>query len=234
MTAAISLAFFDPANQLYGTVRNGLTLLFEGTRSSGLADAAELSREEDRYRARVDDRLDLSFEPISSAADFHGASTQVCRVAGAIDGRRIDCLGTATETTTPPAWEELDALRSISALFDADLAVLALARRPRGSLGHGEELVTGHLLTAGSIGPVESARISTVYDGGARQRSASLELWLPGQDFPRRAAGTVLAGTTLELEGLRVNAAVFSWQMDGRKGVGAYDVLVREQEPAAA
>ena len=49
---------------------------------------------------------------------------------------------------------------------------------------------------------VEDARISTVYDGGGRQRSAGLELWVPGEDYPRRGSGQVIAGSSLDLEGL--------------------------------
>ena len=80
---------------------------------------------------------------------------------------------------------------------------------------------------------VEEARLSTVYDGDGRQRSAGLELWLPAEDFPRRAVGTVQAGLSLSLEGLRVHVAVFAWRMEGRDGLGAYDVTVRD-EPATA
>jgi hypothetical protein len=133
----------------------------------------------------------------------------------------------------PPAWGELDALRSVSAIFDEGHAVLAEARRPRGTFGHGEEHVTAWLISGGELVAVEDARISTVYDGEGRQRAVGLELWLPGEDFPRRASGQVVAGTTLSLEGLRVNAAVFAWHMEGREGVGSYDVTIRD-EPAAA
>jgi hypothetical protein len=44
----------------------------------------------------------------------------------------------------------------------------------------------------------------------------------------------VVAGTTLALEGLVVNAAVFDWRMDGHEGAGAYDVTHRDEPPAAA
>ena len=80
---------------------------------------------------------------------------------------------------------------------------------------------------------VEDSRISTVYDGEGRQRSAGLELWLPAEDFPRRASGTVRVGLSLSLEGLRVHVAVFDWRMEGRDGLGAYEVTVRD-EPATA
>ena len=145
----------------------------------------------------------------------------------------MDCLGTAGETTVPPAWSELDALRTVSAVFDAEHALLAVARRPRGALGHGQEVVTAHLLAAGEVVAVEKARLSTVYDGEGRQQNARFELWLPGEDFPRRAAGTVKAGLSLALESVRVNAAIFEWEMEGRTGYGAYEVTVRD-EPAEA
>src|SRR5205085_6728560 len=121
----------------------------------------------------------------------------------------------------------------VSAIFDTEHALLALARRPRGAIGHGQEQVSARLLVGDQLLEVEKARLSTVYDGDGRQRSAGLELWLPGEDFPRRASGTVEAGASLNLEGLRVNAAVFAWTMEGREGAGAYDLVVRD-EPAEA
>ena len=60
-----------------------------------------------------------------------------------------------------------------------------------------------------------------------RQRHAGLELWVGEDGFPRRAAGEVLCGTTLDLGRLRLDCAFFRWRMDGREGVGRYDVLRR-------
>ena len=112
--------------------------------------------------------------------------------------------------------------------------MLALARRPRGAPGHGLEEVTAWLLSDGEPHDVEDARISTVYDGEGRQRSAGLELWMPGEDFPRRATGTVVAGSSLQLEGLSVHVAFFRWRMEDREGAGAYELWLRPQTPAAA
>jgi hypothetical protein len=100
-------------------------------------------------------------------------------------------------------------------------------------MGHGHEMVEAKLLLDGEIADVENARISTVYDGDGRQRSAGLELFLPGEDFPRRVSGSVHAGASLSLGGLRVNAAVFDWRMEGREGVGAYELAVRDDQEAA-
>jgi hypothetical protein len=230
---AVSLAFFDGGRGLHGTLREGVTVLFEGERAWTLPEPPEISPTEEGWRAACGEDLELSFARSSQPFDLGGTSAALCRVSGRAGGGSIECLGTAGETTEPPAWSELDALRTVSAVFDEENAVLAVARRPRGALGHGQELIRAHLLAAGEPLTVENARISTVYDGEGRQRSAGLELWLPEEDFPRRASGRVRAGLSLSLEGLRVNAAIFGWQMDGREGLGAYEITVRD-EPAEA
>ncbi len=232
--AALSLAFFDPAHARHGTLRTGTALLFEGESPFALAEGATLESGAGEYRAAHEERFDLTFRPVSGAATMADTTTRVCEVRGRLGDVELDCLGTATESARPPAWAELDALRALSIILDAEHAVLAVALRPRGARGHGGEAISAHLLSGGEMLAVEDARISTVYDADGRQRSAGLELWLPEEDFPRRAAGTVVAGTSLELEGLRVNAAVFTWQMDGRDGVGAYEITVRNQPLEAA
>lgn len=232
--AAISLGFFDPAQELHGTLRSGAALLFEGPSGRTLEELPELSSTGTGYRAVVGGDVDLEFEPFSEAAELGGASARLARVRGEVLGRPIDCLGTAGETRTPPAWNELDAVRLVSAVFDAEHAVLAAARRPKGAKGHGNELVIAHLFTGGQMLAIEDARISTVYDAHGRQRSVGLELWLPGEDFPRRASGSVRAGLTLGLEGLRVDAGLVAWRMEGRDGAGAYEITSRAEPDEAA
>jgi hypothetical protein len=230
----VSLAFFDRERGLHGEVREGVTLLFEGRSATVLSAETSLERDGEGWRARLEDQFELAFEPASEAIELSGHSTRLSRVTGEAGGKRVDGLGTATETLSVPSWSELDAIRSLSALFDPDTALLAVSRRPRGARGHGDELVEAGLLVAGELLAVEDARVSTVYDGEGRQRSAGVELWLPGEDFPRRAFGVVASGTSLDLEGLRVNAAVFEWRMDGREGAGSYDLMVRDEPPEAA
>jgi hypothetical protein len=230
---ALALAFFDAAHGLHGSARSGVTVLFEHGRPQALPEGPAMARKGDGYRAALGNRFELRFDPVSDPLDLDGATTRLCRVRGSVGSVKVDCLGTATETVTPPAWEDLDALRGLSALFDRDHAVMAIARRPRGAIGHGEEKVIAWLVSGGDAIEVEDARISTVYDGEGRQRTAGLELWLPGEDFPRRASGTAVAGTTLALDQLRVNAAVFSWRMEGRDGAGAYELTIREEPEVA-
>jgi len=185
-------------------------------------------------RASCGSDIELEFHPFSPAAELGGASARVARVSGRAAGQEVDCLGTVGETREPPAWAELDAVRLLSAVFDEENALLLAARRPRGVQGHGHELVTAHLVSAGELLAVEDARVSTVYDAQGRQRSVGLELWLPGEDFSRRGSGSVRAGLTLALEGLRVDAGLVAWRMEGRDGVGSYEITVRDEPGEAA
>jgi hypothetical protein len=228
-----AISFFDPSREIYGTAREAATVLFRGRKPEAFAEGPSVERKDGHLRAKLDDRFALELEPVSPEADLGGLVARLCRVTGEVGGTKVDCLGTLAETKVPPSWSDLDAVRSISVLGDAENAVLVLARRPRGALGHGQELITAWLLEAGELRGVEEARVSTVYDGDGRQRNAGLELWLPGEDFPRRISGSAIAGSSLELEGLDVHVAVFRWQMDGREAAGAYELLVR-REPAAA
>jgi hypothetical protein len=73
---------------------------------------------------------------------------------------------------------------------------------------------------------VEDPRLSTTYDGEDRQRRAGLELYVREQDaVPRRIAGEVLCGTSLDLGRLRLDTAFFVWRTEGREGVGRYDII---------
>ncbi len=230
---ALSVAFFDPARRIHGLARAGATLLFEDTRSMVLDQPARIGPSEVGYEAAVEGRFEMEFEPASEPAELAGTRVRVCRARGAVGDAAVEGLGTVSESLRPPAWEDLDALRALSILADPGHALLAVARRPRGVGGHGEELISAVLFSDGLLTSVEEARLSTVYDGEGRQRSAGLELWMPGQDFPRRGTGRTVAGASLALEALRVNAAVFAWTMEGREGLGAYDVTVRDEREAA-
>jgi len=230
---SLSLSFFDPEHGLHGTARAAATLMFEGDRSKVLAEGPRVETKRDGWRAELGDAFSLELRPVAPAAELDGCTVQLCEVKGRVGGEKVGCLGTVSETHTPPAWDELDAVRSISALFDSQNAFLAVARRERGIAGHGLEQVSGWLLRDGEPITLEDTRISTVYDGEGRQRSAGLELWLPEVELPRRGAGTVIAGSSLQLEGIDVHAAVFGWRMEDREGAGAYELWVRSEPEAA-
>ena len=232
---AIALGFFDPAREVHGILRSGVGVLFEGAAGRTLEELPQIGGDGmGGYGVRCGDELELAFRPFSPPAELGGASARVCRVEGRAAGQLVECLGTVGETRKPPAWADLDAVRLVSAVFDEEHAVMLAARRPRGAIGHGKELVTAHLLSGGELYAVEEARLSTVYDAHGRQRSVGLELWLPGEDFPRRASGSVRAGLSLGLDGLRVDAGVVAWRMEGRDGAGAYEITARDDDGIAA
>jgi hypothetical protein len=231
---AVSLHFFDPEHGLSGSARSGATLLFEGSGSSVLPEGPTVTAGDGGWSAQLEGAFELSFEPVVAPAELDGVSAHFCAVTGQVGGQRVSCFGTVAQTHAAPSWDELDAVRSIAALFDRDNAFLAIGRRPRGAIGHDQEQTTAWLLHEGVVIPVEDARISTVYDGEGRQRSAGLELWVPGEDYPVRGSGTVVAGSSLKLEGVDVHAAVFRWRMEDREGSGAYEVMARAVEPQAA
>jgi hypothetical protein len=230
----LSIAFFDPQHGLHGTARRGATLLFEGSSSNVLPEGPEVQADGEGWRAELQGAFSLTFAPVADPARLGGVTVNVCTVRGTVGAQAIDCLGTVAETTSPPAWEELDAMRSISAVFDAEHAFLAVSKRPRDAGDHGVEQAVGWLLTGGEPHAVEETRISTIYDGEGRQRSCGLELWMPGEEYPRRCSGTVVAGSSLSLDGLDVHAAVFRWRMEDREGTGNYEVWVRRQADEAA
>jgi hypothetical protein len=102
--------------------------------------------------------------------------------------------------------------------------------RPAKAREHeGEELSAWLLEEGADPREVAEPRLSTTYDGEGRQRRAGLELFVTGDEdeFPRRVAGQVACGTSLDLGRLRLDCAFFEWRMEGRAGVGRYDVLRR-------
>jgi hypothetical protein len=228
-----SIQFFDPRHGLHCSARAGATLLFEGAGSRVLADGPRVERAGRGWRARLEGELELELEPIAPAAELHGVTAHVCDVRGRVGERELRCLGTFAETHVAPEWDRLDALRSISALFDRDNALLAIAQRPQGAVGHGVERNAAWLLRDGEPVEIEELRLSTVYDGDGRQRSAGVELWLADEEHPLRASGTVVAGSSLQLEGIEVHAAVFRWRMGEREGAGAYELMSRSELLAA-
>lgn len=232
-TPALSIAFFDPEHGLHGNARAGTTLLFEGSGVNVLPDGPAVEPNGEGWRAELDGAFSLTFVAVAPGVPLGPVTAHVCEVSGTVGTQTVSCLGTVGETRTPPAWDHLDSLRTVSAVFGSDHAFVALARRPRGAPGHDEDQVVGWLLQGGEALAVEDTRLSTVYDAEGRQRSAGLELWMPGEEYPRRLSGTVVAGSSLALEHLDVHAAIFRWRMEEREGLGAYEVWTRS-EPLAA
>ena len=144
----------------------------------------------------------------------------------------IDGLGQRGRSWGAPDWDRIELARTVSAWMGDDLAVSLTAIRPAGKRDQAAEAVAASILERGEDGDaralaVTDPRLSTTYDGDGRQRRAGLELWIEEDGWPRRAAGEIACGTSLDLGRLRLDCAFFHWHMEGREGFGRYDVLRR-------
>jgi hypothetical protein len=175
--------------------------------------------------------------PVARVGGMQGYE-QLCRASGSAtvggEPRPIDCLGQRGHTWGAPDWDRITLARTLSAWMGDDLAVTLTAIRPAKARGHGDEAISAFLLVAPEDADVAAAveigdpRVSTIYDGDGRQRHAGLELYIDDEDdYGRRLAGEVACGTSLDLGRLRLDCAFFVWRMEGRAGVGRYDILRR-------
>lgn len=133
-----------------------------------------------------------------------------------------------------PDWDKLQLARTMGVWLDGDAGVTLTAVRGAKASSHADESIHAVLLGRdGETGEplsllVADPRVSTTYDSEGRQRHAGLELYETDESpYARRAAGEVACGTTLDLGRLRLDTAFFTWRMEGRSGVGRYDVLRR-------
>jgi hypothetical protein len=156
---------------------------------------------------------------------------QLCRFRGdvTIEGRRlaVDCLGQRGHSWGAPDWETMVLARTLGVWVGDDLGVSLLAIRPNGAERHDQESLAAYVYEGGEPVRVLDPRLSTGYDGEQRQQRAGLELWVDEESHARRAAGEVVCGTSLDLGRLRLDCAFLRWHMEGREGVGRYDILRR-------
>ncbi len=182
----------------------------------------------------ADPGFELEFEAISPPAtalyELGGMEghEKLCRVRGTAAGRPIDCLGQRGRSWGTADWSRISLTRSLGAWLGEGPSLVYSAVRPADAASHAEEERWGALLDADGAVAIDDPRISTTYDGDGHQRRAGLELWVGEEDeHPRRGAGHVLCGSSVELGQLRLDCAFFAFTLDGREGVGRYDVLRR-------
>jgi len=228
---------------------DGVPSSWEGMRVAGLRTAVETPLEAWTLSFERDGAsFDLRFEARSAPAVLEAETAvavvggmegyeQLCAVSGTVTTagrtREVRCLGQRGHIWGTPDWKRIELARSLSAWLGADRAIMLAAVRPAKAKGHGEEAVAAWLVDGDEPHAIQDARLSTTYDGALHHQRAGLELWLDEEsDFAHRASGKVLCGTTLDLGDVRLDSAFFNWKMEGREGVGRYDVMRRA--PAAA
>ena len=116
--------------------------------------------------------------------------------------------------------------RSIGIVF-ADGGLLALTSAlPDGRGAHGDEQVAAVLCDPdGAPFEFEEALLSTEYGEDGVQRRATLELWPDTEEMrPLRGAGTLINSVCVRRQGIDSEIAFFRWSVEGREGLGTYEV----------
>jgi len=196
-----------------------------------------------RWHVAVDPSGGAGFElqfaavsPPAELAEEHAAARlggmtgheRLCRVTGTAAGRPVSCLGQRGRSWGAADWSRIALTRSLAAWLEEGSSLTVSSVRPAGVENHAEEASWGALLDGDGAVPLADPRVSTTYDADGHQRRAGLELWVGEDDeYPRRGAGQVLCGSSVELGQLRLDCAFFAWQVDGREGVGRYDLVRR-------
>lgn len=197
----------------------------------GEAEGVELDL---RFNARSAAAHLEADRPAAKAGGLEGYE-HLCAVEGvvAVGAKRqeLRCLGQRGHSWGAPDWERLSLTRTLTAWIGEDCGLSLVAARPAKARAHADELVDAMLWEGGpdaSATVVDEPRLSTTYDAEGRMRRAGLELYVtPEAEVARRAHGEVLCGTTVDLGRLRLDASFFGWEMDGREGVGRYDIVRR-------
>ncbi len=141
---ALAFAFFDPARDVYGTARAGATLLFEGRTPTAHGEGPTIEPHGDRLRAELPGRaLARARAGLAGGATSARSACALPRARRSAAGRRSTASARSARRAQAPTWEQLDLLRSrLGRGRRAATRSLALARRPRGAVGHGDERVT--------------------------------------------------------------------------------------------
>jgi hypothetical protein len=199
----------------------------------------------ERWRAEVArDEVSLAVEAnavspavslLSQDASLAGLSgvesyEQLCELSGSVElGSRsfpLRCLGRRVHSWGETAWDRIEQRRSLYAVSDERRAILFESARPTGSGGHGDERRLARLVAApDDIEPFEDARLSTVYGEDGLPAKANLELFLPGEEYPRRLGGEALHATWSDEDGARSAIGFFRWSMEGSSAFGLYEAV---------
>jgi hypothetical protein len=185
---------------------------------------------------------------------------QPCRVRGRLEyqvpgeqRRTIELRGVGQRGHQwgAPDWTSLELSRTITGWFGDDLAFNVSAMRPAGARSHADEVAWASVARPpallrdpddedapdAGVDPelpvavdAPEPRISTTVGPEGRHTFATVELWESDEGPVWTATGEPVAGTTLELGRLRLDMAFFRWRMNGREGVGRYDILRRVED----
>jgi hypothetical protein len=223
---------------------------------SGLSATVEvpLARWRVAFSGEDGEGFELEFEAVADPAELGSGDRvaalggmegyeQPCRVRGTVrvGGRetRVDGLGQRGHAWGAPDWDRIELTRAVSAWTGDGVSAAISAIRPAGAGHHADEALWGALWEPAGLTALDECRLSTTYDAEGRTRRAGFELWPAassededgGDAWARRGAGEVICGSSLDLGALRLDVAFFRWHLEGREGIGRYDVLRRADGP---
>jgi hypothetical protein len=237
----IALELVDADSGFAGLLADAGSIVFDHAEVLALVGPGEAETTESETGARgrlatAETELELAFAPLGPRALLEAEwmpsrELSICRGSGTLrrDGTAasISGLGILSQGEDDRGLGG-DALHRYLAIAFADGGLLALTAARRGDGGsHGDESVAAVLVGPDSRPePISEALLSTEYDPQGRHRRATLELWPEGPEGPPlRAGGDLICGTTLSGAGTRTDLAFLRWSMDGRPGLGRYEVV---------
>jgi hypothetical protein len=237
------IEFADPDRGLAAALRSGAAVLFdhEEVLAAEPHGPPQLDGDPDgTQRTRVElgaGELELEIAPVGHSIRLQGEAIETeeliaCRVLGTLrregDALEIGCLGVRSQASEPD-WSRIERRRSLAVAFSDGGLLGVSAAQPAGADGHdSEEVVAAMYSPEGEPTPISETLLSTQYDSDGRHRRATIELWPEGEAVPPiRAGGSIISGTSLAVGDLRLDTALFRWSMNGRPGLGRYEVLRR-------
>jgi hypothetical protein len=123
----------------------------------------------------------------------------------------------------PPSANGAGLARSIAALGGESASVALRSHRPPETDQEAERTDAWLLDPGAEPLPIHEPLLSTQYDQAGAATRAGLELWIGDSDeLPLRGAGTREAGTELDLDGWRLEAAFYRWTIEGAESEGSY------------
>lgn len=122
-------------------------------------------------------------------------------------------------------WDEVEALRVLSASLGDGRWLALAAVRPAGARGHGDEAIGALIVEEGVADRVDEALLSTEYGADGLPRRVGIEIDRGDDAMPLRIAGDVSSAST-ELDGaLRRVRARLVIRLAGEQGSGSYEIV---------
>jgi hypothetical protein len=157
---------------------------------------------------------------------------QLCELDGSIElggggSVPLHCLGRRVHSWGEIDWSRIEVTRSLYGVSGEHRAIVFESARPTGSGGHGDERRVARLVAAQEeTQTFEDARLSTVYGDDGLPAKAGLELFLPGEEYPRRLGGQAIRGAWSDDGPERSAISFFRWSMEGTPAFGLYEAVV--------